>query len=171
MARRVIEDGNRRVILDRNEVIIEQNGETLAVKNPDAAQVERRDVAVDDAAAYAPTETVDTRRRIRTNRGAAALSVVMRLLAVAGIAVAGLLIARVALLALEADESNQAVSTLYDITGPIIAPFKGLISVQQLDGGGILEPASIIAAALVLAGVIVVVGISGMASSRTYGRA
>jgi hypothetical protein len=165
MTRRVIEDGNRRVILDHDEVIIQENGESVAVKSPDVQRVEY-DRDRDELRHEEPVETTRARRR-DTNRGAAAVRVVATLLIVAGVAVIGLLVARMALLALEADASNQAVETVYDITAPLIDPFEGIFSIQQLDGGGIFEPAAAIAAGVVLAAVLLVAMMSRMARGRT----
>jgi hypothetical protein len=92
---------------------------------------------------------------------------VATLLVVAGFAVIGLLAARIALLALEADAGNRAVEAAYDITAPLIEPFESIFSVQQLDGGGIFEPAAAIAAGVVLAAVLVVALLSRVAMRRT----
>jgi hypothetical protein len=165
MTRRVIEDGNRRVILDRDEVIIQENGESVAVKSPDAEQTEHDHVR--DGHRHDEAEGATRSRGPQTNGGAAAVRAVATLLVVAGFAVIGLLAARIALLALEADAGNRAVEAAYDITAPLIEPFEGIFSIQQLDGGGIFEPAAAIAAGVVLAAVLAVALLSRVAMRRT----
>jgi uncharacterized protein YggT (Ycf19 family) len=167
MTRKVIEDGNRRVILDRDEVVIEQNGETVAVKSPGADQVQHNEAANGhDDGVDSRYEAADVREARHTNRGSAALRGVMAIVVVAGVAVVGVLVARIALLAFEADASNAAVDAVYDITAPLIEPFKGIFEVQQLNGGGIFEPAAAIAAAIVLGVALVLVMAMQLASRR-----
>ena len=165
MVRKVIEDGDRRVILDRDEVIIEQNGESVTVKN---SQVEhtRRTEHADEHSHVDSTETAHPREHDSSHRGRSALRAVLMLVGIAGISVVAVLVARIALLALEADATNQAVQAVYDVTAPLIEPFEGIFNVQQIDGGGVFEPAAAIAAGIVMAVMIAILMVGRLITTR-----
>jgi hypothetical protein len=154
MQRKVIEDGERRVTLDKDEVIIEEGGESVSVKSGAMS----RDPVHEDRARIDDDRHYETERphRIPRRGGSNVIQAIGAVLIVAGVAVIGLLIARLVLLALDADAGNGAVDAVYDITGPLVEPFDGLFSVEQLNGGGIFEPAAAIAAGVALLAVVVV---------------
>ena len=165
MVRKVIEDGDRRVILDRDEVIIEQNGESVAVRNS-AVEQPRHTEHVESPSHVDSTETSRPREHDSSHRGRSTLRVVLMLVGIAGISVVAVLVARIALLALEADATNQAVEAVYDVTAPLIEPFEGIFNVQQIDGGGVFEPAAAIAAGIVLAVMIAILMAGRLITTR-----
>jgi hypothetical protein len=77
--------------------------------------------------------------------GASMMSMLNRLVALAGLAVLALLSVRLAFELGEANRANNFVEFIFDITGPLVAPFQGIADVRTLDGGGVFDPATAIA--------------------------
>jgi hypothetical protein len=71
-----------------------------------------------------------------------------------------------------ADNTNGFVKLIYHITGQMIRPFDGVWSVHTVTGGGIFEPAVIIALVLFLvASVLAIWVVRSLATLRSWGSA
>ncbi|HEV8574827.1 MAG TPA: hypothetical protein VGR43_08980 [Dehalococcoidia bacterium] len=55
---------------------------------------------------------------------------------------------RLAFLLGEANAANGFVNFIYDVSDPLVEPFQGIFTNDGLSGGGIFEPASVIAMAV-----------------------
>jgi hypothetical protein len=64
---------------------------------------------------------------------------------------------RLGFLAGEANARNNFVDFIYDVTGPLVQPFEGIIANRTLDSGGIFEPASAFAMGIYLIAALLVV--------------
>jgi len=70
-----------------------------------------------------------------------------------------------------ADNTNGFVKLIYHITGQMIRPFDGVWSVHAVTGGGIFEPAVVIAMVLFLIGAVLAISIVRSAASiGSWGR-
>ncbi len=58
-----------------------------------------------------------------------------------------------------ADNTNWFVKLIYHITGQMIRPFNGVFSIHTVTGGGIFEPAVVIAMVLFLIGAVLAIWI------------
>jgi uncharacterized protein YggT (Ycf19 family) len=90
------------------------------------------------------------------------LRVFASLLGVGLAAVETLLGFRLAFLLGEANPNNGFVDFIYGVTDPLVEPFQGIIANETLSGGGVFEPATVIAmvvylmaAALLIAAILV----------------
>jgi YggT family protein len=79
------------------------------------------------------------------------IRVLAALLGVALVAVETAIGFRLAFLLGNANAANGFVDFIYDVTDPLVEPFQGIIANEAVDGG-ILEPASVIAMVVYLAG-------------------
>jgi hypothetical protein len=69
-----------------------------------------------------------------------------------------------------ADNTNGFVKLIYHITGQMIRPFNGVFSIHAVTGGGIFEPAVVIAMVLFLIGAVLAIWIvRSLLSIRSWG--
>jgi hypothetical protein len=69
-----------------------------------------------------------------------------------------------------ADSTNWFVAGIYHITGQMIRPFTGVFSIHTVTGGGIFEPAVVIAMVLFLIGAVLAIWVvRSLASVRSWG--
>jgi len=78
-------------------------------------------------------------------------------IAMAAVVTETLLALRMGLLAGEANAGNGFVEFIYDVTGPLIQPFEGIMAVRTVDNGGIFEPATAFAMAVYLAAALLLI--------------
>jgi hypothetical protein len=79
-----------------------------------------------------------------------AVRTVQMLIAVVALALESLLAFRFAFLLTEANPSNGFVDFIYDSTNWLVDPFEGIASTSSVDGGGVFDPATLIAMAVVM---------------------
>ncbi len=79
-----------------------------------------------------------------------------------------LLLVRVLLLLLGANEGNQAVDALLGVTDPFVVPFRGMFRVDSVDGaaGSMLDLAALVALVAWTLIEALVLGIIGLAETR-----
>jgi hypothetical protein len=88
------------------------------------------------------------------------------LLAVALVAVETLLGFRFAFLLAGANASNGFVDFIYDASGWIVEPFEGIADPSSVDGGGVFDPATLIAMAVVgVAGILILMTLWAISSA------
>lgn len=84
----------------------------------------------------------------------------------AAVLVEVLLAFRLGFLAGEANAGNSFVDFIYDLTGPLIQPFEGIMANRALDSGGFFEPASAFAMGIYLiAAALLVFALWGVAET------
>jgi hypothetical protein len=149
----------REIIVDEPRgTVVDERRERAAPRRHTETVVVDRDERLAHADAFGTDEEYVTRYADGWTLARGTMRMINGLIALFMVVIEGLLAFRLAFALGGANANNGFVDFIYDVTGPLVAPFEGIFR-ERVDGSSVFEPETVVAMAVWLLVALVVVAL------------